>query len=114
MESGSTIAPEVDLSQSAKRSLACLLASRTALRNPTSSTSGRSLARSPSSVIQPSPIASVIHAARAGFADNSQRRGVTPLVLLLKRSGNISARSLTVFARNNLEWREATPFVLWD
>ena len=30
---------------------------------------------------------------RSGLARSSQRRGVTPLVLLLKRSGNISARS---------------------
>ena len=32
--------------------------------------------------------------ASAGIGQSSQRRGVTPLVLLLKRSGNISARSL--------------------
>ena len=34
-----------------------------------------------------SPIAPVIMRARPGFVSNSQRRGVTPLVLLLKRSG---------------------------
>ena len=39
------------------------------------------------SVIQPSPIASVMTLASAGLASSSQRRGVTPLVLLLKRSG---------------------------
>ena len=39
-------------------------------------------------------MASVMVPASAGFASSSQRRGVTPLVLLLKRSGNISARSL--------------------
>ena len=41
-------------------------------------------------------MASVTVRASAGFASSSQRRGVTPLVLLLKRSGKISARSLTV------------------
>ena len=38
--------------------------------------------------------------ASAGFASNSHLRGVTPLVLLLNRSGNISARSLTVVVRS--------------
>ena len=66
------------------------------------------------SVIQPSPIASVIAPASAGFASSSQRRGVTPLVLLLKRSGNISARSLTVVVRSSSEWIAATPLVLCE
>ena len=48
-------------------------------------------------------MASVIVRASAGFAISNQRRGVTPLVLLLKRSGKISAKSLTVTVRNNLE-----------
>ena len=39
----------------------------------------------------------------AGLASSSQRRGVTPLVLLLNRSGNISARSLTVVLRSKSE-----------
>ena len=52
--------------------------------------------------------------ASAGFASSSQRRGVTPLVLLLNRSGNISARSLTVVVRSNLEWIAATPLVLCE
>src|SRR4029077_18522863 len=34
-------------------------------------------------------------AGERGFAKSNQRLGVTPLVLLLNRSGNISARSLT-------------------
>ena len=55
--------------------------------------------RAGKSVIQPSPIASVMSAGQAGFASSSQRRGVTPLVLLLKRSGNISAKSLTASAQ---------------
>ena len=46
-------------------------------------------------------MASVIVRASAGFASSSQRRGVTPLVLLLNRSGNISARSLTVVVRSS-------------
>ena len=68
-----------------------------------SSASGSSLRSWPRSVIQPSPMASVIVRASAGFASSSQRRGVTPLVLLLKRSGNISARSLTVVVRSSSE-----------
>ena len=47
-------------------------------------------------------MASVIVPASGGFASNSQRRGVTPLVLLLKRSGNISAKSLTVVCAQQL------------
>ena len=45
------------------------------------------------SVIQPSPIFSRISADSLGLALSSQRRGVTPLVLLLKRSGKKSAKS---------------------
>jgi Transposase domain (DUF772) len=41
--------------------------------------------------------------ASAGFARSSQRRGVTPSVLLLKRSGNSSARSRTVTVRSRSE-----------
>jgi hypothetical protein len=48
-------------------------------------------------------MAAVIVPASAGFASRNQRRGVTPLVLLLKRSGNISARSLTVVVRSSSE-----------
>ena len=101
--SGSTIWPDVDLSQSANCDLASRLALRNASRKALSSASGLSLLSWPRSVIQPSPIASVIVPASAGFASSSQRRGVTPLVLLLKRSGNISARSLTVVVRSSSE-----------
>ena len=48
-------------------------------------------------------MAFVIACARPGLASSSQRRGVTPLVLLLKRSGNISAKSLTVCVRKSSE-----------
>ena len=65
-------------------------------------------------MIQPSPIASVMQPASAGLASSSQRRGVTPLVLLLKRSGNISARSWTVTVRSSSEWIAATPLVLCE
>ena len=37
-------------------------------------------------------MAPVITSARAGLHKSNQRRGVTPLVLLLKRSGNISEK----------------------
>ena len=94
--SGSTIRPAVDFSQSAKRDLDWCLAPRTASRKPASPANGFNFASSARSVIQPSPIASVMQPARAGLAISSQRRGVMPLVLLLKRSGNRSARSFTV------------------
>ena len=48
-------------------------------------------------------MASVIVRESAGLASSSHRRGVTPLVLLLNRSGYISARSLTVIVRSNPE-----------
>jgi hypothetical protein len=54
-------------------------------------------------LIQASPIASVIMRASGGFAPISQRRGVTPFVLLLKRSGKISARSASVVVRSKSE-----------
>src|SRR5271154_1289587 len=59
-------------------------------------------------------MALVMASASAGFESSSQRRGVTPLVLLLNRSGKRPARSLTVVLRNNSEWMAATPLVLCD
>ena len=59
-------------------------------------------------------MASVISSPGPGLASSSQRRGVTPLVLLLNRSGNISAKSATVLVRSSSEWMAATPFVLWE
>ena len=50
----------------------------------------------------------------AGFACCSQRRGVTPLVLLLNRSGNTSAKSRSTRVRNRSEWMAATPLVLCE
>ena len=52
----------------------------------------------------------VIARESAGFDISIQRRGVTPLVLLLKRSGNNSARSLTVTVRSSLDGRR--PYVM--
>ena len=54
--------------------------------------------------------------ASAGLASSSQRRGVTPLVLLLKRSGNISARSRTVVVRSSsrMDRRDAVRAVRAD
>ena len=54
-------------------------------------------------MIQSLPIASVISFDSAGLACCNQRRGVTPLVLLLKRSGNISAKSCSTRVRNKSE-----------
>src|SRR6516225_4575929 len=96
MLSGSTVWPSAFLSQSAKRVLASRLADWNDLRNALSPASGLSLASCVRSVIQPSPIASVIVPESAGLHSRSQRRGVTQLVLLLNRSGKISARSFTV------------------
>src|SRR5262245_50593873 len=103
MLSGSIVCPDVDWSQFANADLADRLAAANASRNPRSSTLDLSSANSPRSVIQRSPIAPVMVSASAGFASSSQRRGVTPLVLLLKRSGNISLRSLTVVERKRDE-----------
>ncbi len=48
-------------------------------------------------------MASVISCESAGFASSNQRRGVTPFVLLLKRSGNSSSKSLNVVVRSSWE-----------
>jgi hypothetical protein len=50
----------------------------------------------------------------AGFATSSQRRGETPLVLLLKRSGHISAKSGMRRAFTRSLWSWATPFTLCE
>src|SRR4029434_2387791 len=96
MVSGSTVCPDVDRSQFENDDLAERFAARNASRNARSSEYGLRSASSANTVIQPSPIASVMVVARAGFASSSHRRGVTPLVLLLKRSGNILLKSLPV------------------
>ena len=84
------------LSQSANRTLAARLACRNCVAEAgVVGQRARAAAAAPRSVTQPSPIASVISRARSGLASSSQRRGVTPLVLLLNRSGNISAKSAT-------------------
>ena len=70
------------------------LASRKRSRNAASSASGRS-SRELRQVGDPAVADRIGDRARRarGFASSSQRRGVTPLVLLLNRSGNISAKS---------------------
>src|SRR5580704_19327906 len=111
---GLTTGPELDFSQFANATLASRFDLWNAFCRSESSANGLRLRSWFRSVIHLSPIASVIVSASAGFASNSQRRGVTPLVLLLNRSGNISERSLTVVVRNSLEWTAATPFVLCE
>src|SRR5580704_12305260 len=103
IDSGSTVWPDEDLSQLAN----CDFASRLALlkfsrrlRSPERALSLLSWLRS---VTHSSPMTSVITRASAGFDRSNQRLGVTPFVLLLKRSGNISARSLTVLVRSSSE-----------
>ena len=65
-------------------------------------------------VVQPSPMASVISAARPGLACSSQRRGVMPFVLLLMRPGS---SAVEVGERRLLEdarvCSAATPFTEW-
>ena len=85
--SGSRVCPVDHLSQSQ----ICRFAFRLALRKVVAEAvvsgecfSSLSWLRS---VIQPSPIASVISLESAGLHSSSQRRGVTPFVLLLNRLG---------------------------
>src|SRR6476469_8748133 len=98
---GSTAKPVVDLSQSVNLNFASRLELRKASQKPLSSASGSSLLNWPRSLIQPSPMASLIVRASEGLHSNNQRLGVTPFVLLLKRSGNISAKSLTGIVRSD-------------
>src|SRR5262249_28655072 len=114
MLSGSTVSPDVRLSQSAKCDLASRLALRNSSRNPLSPASGFNLLNWLRSVIQPSPMASVMVSASAGFDISSQRRGVTPFVLFLKGSGKILARFFTVIARRRPVWIAATPLGLFE
>jgi len=111
---GSTTWPVVPFSQLAKTAFWRSLALRTDCRKAESSASGLSRESSSRSVTHFEPMASEIAADSAGFASRSQRRGVTPFVLLLKRSGKSSARSLTVLVRRRSEWMAATPFVLCE
>ena len=59
-------------------------------------------------------MASVIAAASGGFASRRKRRCVTPLVLLLNRSGKSAAKSGTTVRVSSSEWIAATPFVLCE
>ena len=56
-------------------------------RNALSFAHGSSSLSRSRSVIHVSPMVLVMSPARSGLACTSQRRGVTPFVLLLKRSG---------------------------
>ena len=56
--------------------------------------------------------ASVMMRASAGFASSSQRRGVTPLVTLSKRSGNIRAKSAKIVSVIKRECSADTPLTL--
>src|SRR5215471_9934863 len=103
IDSGSAICPDVVFSHWANSTFACRFAFRNESRNALSPARRLSLLSSLRSVIHPSPMASVIVSDRWGFANSNQRRGVTPLVLLLNRSGYISAKSFTVIERNNFE-----------
>ncbi len=103
MLSGSTVSPVVRLSQSANRDFASRLGLAKGVAKRVVVGQRLKFLNWPRSVIQPSPMASVIVSASAGLDMSSQRRGVTPLVLLLNRSGYSSARSLTVTVRSSRE-----------
>src|SRR5271166_543532 len=96
---GSTSCPDVDFSQLANRTFASRFDARKESLKPASLASAFSALSSLKLVIHPLPMESVIALASLGLTCRSHRRGVTPLVLLLKRSGYISARSLTVVVR---------------
>src|SRR4029077_5207647 len=103
MLSGFTVCPVAVQSQFANLHLASRLAVVTELWKELLSARGLSFSSCCKSVIHPSPMASEIARANDGFASKSQRRGVTPFVLLLNRFGNISANSLTVVVRSSCE-----------
>src|SRR5262249_1677136 len=106
--------PEVAFSHEANCTLAWRLEARKPWRNAESSAQGLSLVSWLKSVVHSLPMASVMVRESSGLHSNNQRRGVTPLVLLLKRSGNRSAKSLTVVVRSRFEWTAATPLVLCE
>ena len=85
-----------------------------AARKALSSASGLSFSSWLRSAIQPSPMASVMTLASGGFASSRKRRCVTPLVLLLNRSGNSSAKSGTTVFFSRSVWMAATPLVLCE
>src|SRR6266481_5633998 len=114
MVSGSTTCPVVAFSQLANLTFASSFDLRKVSWKFESLANGLSLRNSARLEVQRSPMASVIVFASGGLHSNNQRRGVTPLVLLLKRSGNNSARFLTVILRSRPEWMAATPLVLWE
>src|SRR5271166_1238901 len=83
--------------------LLCCFAARNLSRKAGSSASFSSLRNSSRSLIQRSPIASVISCARGGLAFKSQHRCVIPFVLLLNFDGQYSAKSLrTLFCRRSV------------
>ena len=59
------------------------------------------------------PMRASSSAARPGLACASQRRGVTPLVILVKRSGHNAAKSAKMVCTKRLECRADTPLTLW-
>ena len=87
IESGSTTSPEVAFSQPAKASLGRALRLAKLLAEAGVLGQRQQFAQLRQVGDPSSPIVRVMSADKAGFACCSQRRGVTPLVLLLKRSG---------------------------
>ncbi len=90
MEDGSTTTPVVSRTSSASATLFWCRAACHCSRKPASSAYGSSARSCARSEIQPSPIASDTSRVRRGLDSASQRRGVTPLVMLVNFSGHIS------------------------
>ena len=101
--SGSRTCPVDHLNQSQNCCLASSLGLQEVVAEALVVREGFQLAKLAEILIQPSPIASVMSSESPGLHSSSQRRGVTPFVLLLKRSGKISARSFSVVLRSRSE-----------
>ena len=99
--------------QLARRSLFSRLAWRKARTKFAWSAIGRSASSCERSRRQPRPMRLSSSAASGGLACASQRRGVTPLVLLLKRSGKSLAKSAKMDCFISSECRADTPLTEW-
>src|SRR5438093_365278 len=113
IDSGSTATSVRSIVNLARASLFRLFTASSRSRSEPSSTNSSRRRSSLRSRIQPSPIALVIRWASGRFACRSQRRGVTPFVLLLNRSGQSLAKSgASNFFTSSL-CSAATPLTEW-
>ncbi len=98
----------------ASRNLFSRLMRATASWKSRSSVAGSSRSSSSSRVTQPVPMRRVISAASGGLHCSSQRRGVTPFVWFVNRSGHIAAKSASTCSRSSWLCSSATPLITWD